>query len=231
MDKEGLRKGLAELIGTFWLVFAGCGSVMLQARLDGAMGLLAVALAFGLSVVTMAYAIGHISGCHLNPAVTTGLFLAGRFKGKDLPLYVGAQVLGGVVAMLVLLIVADPHSWSEAARAVSNGYGEHSPGRYPLLSGLVAEVVLTFIFLVVILGSTSSKAPPGFAGLAIGLCLAMIHIVGIPVTGVSVNPARSLGPALFGGGWALGQLWLFLLAPVAGAALAGFVSRHVLERP
>jgi len=215
------RKCVAEGLGTFWLVLGGCGTAVLAAPHVGVLG---VALAFGLTVVTMAYAIGHVSGAHLNPAVSVGLWAAGRLSTRDLVGYVAAQVVGAILAAGVLLVVAKSASGGydpAAAGFAANGYGDHSPGHYGLVGGLVSEVVLTFVFLMVILGSTSKGAPGGFAGVAIGLCLTLIHLISIPVTNTSVNPARSTGPALFVGGWALEQLWLFWVAPIAGALLAG----------
>lgn len=221
------RRLTAEFIGTFWLVFGGCGSAVLAAAFpDVGIGLLGVALAFGLTVLTMAFAIGHISGCHLNPAVSVGLLAGGRFKAADLVPYVIAQVLGGIAGAGVLYLIASGKAGFDLAGGfASNGYAEHSPGGYTLLSAAVAEVVLTFMFLIVILGSTDKRAPAGFAPIAIGLCLTLIHLIGIPVTNLSVNPARSTGPAIFVGGWALAQLWLFWVAPIAGAALAGVTYR------
>jgi aquaporin Z len=217
------RRSTAEFVGTFWLVFGGCGSAVLAAAFPNVgIGLLGVSLAFGLTVLTMAYAIGHISGCHLNPAVSVGLVTGGRFPSSELLPYVVAQVLGGIAGAGVLYLIASGQAGFDIAGGLaSNGYGEHSPGGYPLGSALVAEIVLTFMFLVVILGATDRRAPAGFAGIAIGLALTLIHLIGIPVTNLSVNPARSTGPAVFVGGWALSQLWLFWLAPIAGAALAG----------
>ncbi len=227
------NKLLAEFLGTFWLTFGGCGSAVLAAKFiatEGAtplnlgIGLVGVSLAFGLTVLTMAYAIGHISGCHLNPAVSLGLCLGGRFKGSELPGYVLAQVLGAAAGAGVLYVIASGQSgFSVAGGFASNGFGTHSPGGYSMAAALVAEVVLTFFFLLIILGATDSRAPQGFAPIAIGLGLTLIHLIGIPVTNLSVNPARSTGPALFVGGWALQQLWLFWVAPLAGAALAGVV--------
>jgi aquaporin Z len=227
------NKLLAEFFGTFWLTFGGCGSAVLAAKFlatEGAtpinlgIGLVGVSLAFGLTVLTIAYAIGHVSGCHLNPAVSLGLFVGGRFKGAELPGYVLAQVLGGIAGAAVLYLIASGQAgFSLAGGFASNGYGAHSPGAYSLTACLVAEVVLTFFFLLIILGATDSRAPQGFAPLAIGLGLTLIHLIGIPVTNLSVNPARSTGPALFVGGWAVQQLWLFWLAPLIGAALAGVV--------
>jgi aquaporin Z len=227
------RRALAEFIGTFWLVFGGCGSAVLAAAVPNVgIGYLGVALAFGLTVLTMAFAIGHISGCHLNPAVSVGLVVGKRFPAKDLVPYVFAQVVGGIVAALVLYLIASGKAGFDVAGGfAANGYGEHSPGQYSLVACLLAEVVLTFMFLVVILGATDSRAPKGFAPIAIGLCLTLIHLVGIPVTNLSVNPARSTGPALFVGGWAMQQLWLFWVAPIVGAALAGIVYPLVAEAP
>jgi aquaporin Z len=219
------KKSVAEFIGTFWLVFGGCGSAVLAAAVpDLGIGFAGVALAFGLTVLTMAYAIGHISGCHLNPAVSLGLAVAGRFKYSELPAYVVAQVLGAIAAAAVLSLIAGGAAGYEGGLA-SNGFGAHSPGGYSLQSGLVAEIVLTLMFLFVILGATDKRAPAGFAPIAIGLCLTLIHLISIPVTNTSVNPARSTGPALLEGGIALQQLWLFWLAPLAGAAIGGIVYR------
>jgi len=215
---------VAETIGTFWLVFGGCGAAVLAAKFpEVGIGFVGVAFAFGLTVLTMAYAIGHISGCHLNPAVSVGLMTAGRFPANELPAYIGAQVVGGIVAAAVLYVIASGAPGFDAAASgfASNGYAERSPGGYSLVSGLVAEIVLTYFFLTVILGATDGRAPAGFAGLAIGLCLTLIHLIGIPVTNVSVNPARSTGPALFAGGAAIAQLWLFWIAPIVGGGLAG----------
>lgn len=226
------RRATAEFIGTFWLVFGGCGSAVLAAAFpEVGIGLLGVALAFGLTVLTMAYSIGHISGCHLNPAVTIGLWAGRRFPAKDILPYVIAQLAGAVLAALVLYVIASGKpGWSLAESGLAaNGYGAHSPGGYGLASGLIAEVVLTFMFLVVILGSTDRRAPAGFAPLAIGMALTLIHLISIPVTNTSVNPARSTGPALVVGGWALQQLWLFWLAPVAGALLGGLAYRIMAE--
>ncbi len=226
------RRATAEFIGTFWLVLGGCGSAVLAAAFpEVGIGLLGVALAFGLTVLTMAYSIGHISGCHLNPAVTIGLWAGRRFPAKDILPYVIAQLAGAVLAALVLYVIASGKpGWSLAESGLAaNGYGAHSPGGYGLASGLIAEVVLTFMFLVVILGSTDRRAPAGFAPLAIGMALTLIHLISIPVTNTSVNPARSTGPALVVGGWALQQLWLFWLAPVAGALLGGLAYRIMAE--
>lgn len=220
-------RSLAECVGTFWLVFGGCGSAVLAAGFpDVGIGLLGVSLAFGLTVLTMAYAFGHISGCHLNPAVSLGLWTARRFPGSELLAYIPAQLVGGIVGAAVLYLIASgKDGFSASDGFAANGYGQHSPGGYSLLAGLVAEVVLTFMFLLIILGATSRRAPIGFAPLAIGLGLTLIHLIGIPVTNVSVNPARSTGPALFVGGWALSQLWLFWVAPIGGAVLAGLTYR------
>lgn len=219
------KRSFAEFIGTFWLVFGGCGSAVLAAAFPSlGIGFVGVALAFGLTVLTMAFAIGHISGCHLNPAVSVGLVVAKRFSVSDLPAYVIAQLLGGVAGAGVLYTIASGKSGFQLAGGfASNGYGEHSPGGYSLTACLVAEIVLTFFFLMIILGSTDTRAPKGFAPLAIGFGLTLVHLIGIPVTNLSVNPARSTGPAIFVGGWALQQLWLFWIAPVVGAVLAGAV--------
>lgn len=217
------RKIAAEYVGTFWLVFGGCGSAVLAAAFPNVgIGFLGVAFAFGLTVMTMAYAIGHISGCHLNPAVSVGLAVAKRFPGSELVAYIVAQVAGGITAALVLYVIASGKAGFDLAGGfASNGYAEHSPGGYSLVACLVAEVVLTFMFLMIILGATDRRAPAGFAPIAIGLGLTLIHLIGIPVTNLSVNPARSTGPALLVGGWAIQQLWLFWVAPIVGAALAG----------
>ena len=231
--KDLKSKLIAEFLGTFWLVFGGCGSAVLAAKfiaMEGVtpinlgIGLVGVSFAFGLTVLTMAYAIGHISGCHLNPAVSIGLFIGKRFSGAELLPYIVAQVLGAVAGAGVLAVIAGGQDgFSMAGGFASNGYGDHSPGKYSMVAALVAEVVLTFFFLLIILGATDKRAPQGFAPIAIGLGLTLIHLIGIPVTNLSVNPARSTGPALFVGGWALQQLWLFWLAPIVGAALAGVV--------
>jgi aquaporin Z len=214
----------AEFIGTFWLVLGGCGSAVLAAGApEVGIGWLGVSLAFGLTVLTMAFAIGHISGCHLNPAVSVGLLVGGRFPAGELLPYVVAQVLGGIVAGLVLYVIASGVPGFETGGFAANGYGEHSPGGYGLVSGLVTEVVMTFMFLIIILGATDERAPAGLAPVAIGLGLTLIHLISIPVTNTSVNPARSTGVAVVEGGWALSQLWLFWLAPIVGAALAGIV--------
>ncbi|ABK17717.1 aquaporin Z [Syntrophobacter fumaroxidans] len=216
---------LAEFIGTFWLVLGGCGSAVLSAAFPKVgIGLLGVALAFGLTVLTMAYAVGHISGCHLNPAVSVGLFVGRRFPGSDLIPYIVAQVAGGIAGAGVLYLIASGQAgFSLAGGLASNGFGDHSPGGYSLSSALITEIVLTFMFLMIILGSTDGRAPQGFAPIAIGLGLTLIHLIGIPVTNLSVNPARSTGPAVFVGGWAIAQLWVFWVAPIIGAALAGLV--------
>ncbi|MEK0083338.1 aquaporin Z [Benzoatithermus flavus] len=221
------RKCAAEAIGTFWLTFAGCGSAVLAAAFPQVgIGLLGVSLAFGLSVVTMAYAIGHISGCHLNPAVTVGLTAGGRFPAADVVSYIAAQVIGAIVAGAVLYVIASGAPGFDPGKGfAANGYGVHSPGQYGLLAGLLVEVVMTGMFLFIIMGSTHGKAPAGFAPLAIGLGLTLVHLVSIPVTNTSVNPARSTGVALFAGGWALGQLWLFWIAPLLGGAAGGVLYR------
>jgi aquaporin Z len=228
-----IRKLSAEAIGTFWLTFAGCGSAVIAAGFPQVgIGLLGVSLAFGLTVVTMAYAIGHVSGCHLNPAVTVGLAAGGRFPpGQILP-YVVAQVIGGIAGAAVLYVIASGAPEFDVAKGfASNGFAEHSPGKYGLVACLVTEVVMTMMFLFIIMGATHGKAPAGFAPLAIGLGQTLIHLVSIPVTNTSVNPARSTGPALFVGGWALQQLWLFWIAPLIGGALGGIVYRWVSEEP
>jgi aquaporin Z len=219
----------AEFIGTFWLVLGGCGSAVLAAAFPNVgIGLLGVSLAFGLTVVTMAYAIGHISGCHLNPAVSIGLWAGGRFDGRKLLPYIVAQVLGAIVAGGVLYIIASGKAgFNLAAGFASNGYGEHSPGHYSLLAALTCEVVMTMMFLLVILGATDKRAPPGFAPIAIGLALTLIHLISIPVTNTSVNPARSTGVALFVGDWAVSQLWLFWIAPIVGAILGALAYRAI----
>jgi aquaporin Z len=218
------KRAIAEFFGTFWLVFGGCGAAVLDAAFPQlGIGFLGVALAFGLTVLTMAFAIGHISGCHLNPAVSVGLVAGKRFPASDLLPYIVAQVLGGICGAGTLYVIASGKPGFELGGFASNGYAAHSPGEYPLLSCLVAEVVLTFFFLMIIMGSTDKRAPAGFAPIAIGLGLTLIHLIGIPVTNLSVNPARSTGPAIFVGGWAIQQLWLFWLAPIVGGALAGGV--------
>ena len=217
----------AEMLGTFWLVLGGCGAAVLAAAFPQVgVGLLGVALAFGLTVLTMAYAIGHISGCHLNPAVTVGLWAGGRFPAVDVIPYILAQVIGALIGAAVLYLIASGKAGFDLAGGfASNGYGQHSPAGYSLLSALLCEVVMTFMFLAVILGSTDQRAPAGMAPLAIGLCLTLIHLISIPVTNTSVNPARSTGPALFVGDWAVAQLWLFWVAPLVGAAIAGIAYR------
>jgi aquaporin Z len=221
------KKLTVEFIGTFWLVLGGCGSAVLAAAFpEVGIGLLGVSLAFGLTVLTMAYAVGHVSGCHLNPAVSFGLWAGGRFPAKELIPYIVSQVLGGIAGAGVLYVVASGKAGFDLAGGfASNGYGAHSPGGYSATAGFVTELVMTFIFLVVILGATHKLAPAGFAGIPIGLCLTLIHLVSIPVTNTSVNPARSTGPALFVGGWAIAQLWMFWVAPILGAVIAGAVSR------
>ncbi len=226
------KKMAAEFFGTFWLVLGGCGSAVLAAKFPGVgIGLLGVALAFGLTVLTMAYAIGHISGCHLNPAVTIGLWAGGRFKATEILPYILSQVLGGIAGAGVLYLIASGQvGFDINSGLASNGYSEHSPGAYSLTSGFVTEVVMTFMFLFIILGSTDERAPKGFAPIAIGLGLTLIHLISIPVTNTSVNPARSTGPALIVGGWAISQLWLFWVAPIIGALLAGFVYNMILGK-
>lgn len=227
-----MKRAVAEFVGTFWLVFGGCGSAVLAAAFpELGIGFLGVAFAFGLTLLTMAYAIGHISGCHINPAVSIGLAAGRRFPGSELPAYIVAQVLGAVVASAVLFVIASGKPGFELGGFASNGYGANSPGGYTLMACLVAEVVLTFMFLMIILGATDRRAPAGFAPIAIGLGLTLIHLIGIPVTNTSVNPARSTGPALFAGGWALQQLWLFWVAPIVGAVLAGLVYPAMAREP
>lgn len=228
------KKLIAELLGTFWLVFGGCGSAVLAAAFDGTasnlgIGLVGVSLAFGLTVVTMAYAIGHISGCHLNPAVTLGLVAGGRHPAKEAGAYILAQVTGAILAGAVLYVIATGKPGAEIGGFAANGYGEHSPGGYSFVAALVAEVVLTMFFLLIIMGSTDARAPAGFAPLAIGLGLTLIHLIGIPVTNLSVNPARSTGPAVFVGGWALAQLWAFWVAPIVGGVLGGVIYKSTFE--
>jgi aquaporin Z len=224
-----MKRYAAEFIGTFWLVLGGCGSAVLAAAFpDVGIGLAGVSLAFGLTVLTMAFAIGHISGCHLNPAVSIGLWAGGRFPAKDLIPYIVAQVVGGIVAGGVLYLIASGKAgFSLSGGFASNGYGEHSPGGYALGAALVCEVVMTMMFLVVILGATDARAPAGFAPIAIGLCLTLIHLISIPVTNTSVNPARSTGVAVYVGGWAVEQLWLFWVAPIVGALLGAVVYRII----
>ena len=220
----------AEFLGTFWLVFGGCGSAVLAAAFPQVgIGLLGVSFAFGLSVLTMAYAVGHVSGGHFNPAVTVGVFAAGRFPAKNILPYILVQVAGAVAGAGILYLIASGKAGFDASAGfASNGYGANSPGGYTLVAALLTEVVMTFFFLIVILGATDERAPKGFAPIAIGLALTLIHLVSIPVTNTSVNPARSIGPAIFAGGWAINQLWLFLVAPIAGAFLAGAAHRLLL---
>mgnify|MGYP001819400939 CR=1 FL=1 len=224
-----MQKYVAELVGTFWLVLGGCGSAVLAAGFpDVGIGLLGVSLAFGLTVLTMAYAIGHISGCHLNPAVSIGLWAGGRFEASDLAGYIIAQVLGGILAGGVLYLIASGASGFDlSAGFAANGYAEHSPGGYSLTAALITEVVMTMMFLLIILGATDGRAPAGFAPIAIGLGLTLIHLISIPVTNTSVNPARSTGVAVFVGDWAIGQLWLFWAAPIVGAVLGALVYRFI----
>ena len=222
------KRSVTEGLGTFWLVLGGCGSAVLAAAFpDVGIGLLGVSLAFGLTVLTMAFAIGHISGCHLNPAVTVGLVVGGRFAAKEMPAYIVAQVIGGVVAAALLYFIASgkPGFDLAASGLAANGYGDHSPGGYSMISGLVCEVVMTAMFILIIMGATDTRVPAGFAPIAIGLALTLIHLISIPVTNTSVNPARSTGPALIVGGWALQQLWMFWLAPLVGAAIGGLTYR------
>lgn len=228
------KRAMAEFFGTFWLVFGGCGSAVLAAAFPGlGIGFLGVSCAFGLTLLTMAFTIGPISGCHINPAVSVGLVVGKRFPASELLPYVVAQVAGGIVAAGVLYVIATGKAgFTLASGFASNGYGEHSPGGYSLVACLVAEVVLTMFFLLIIMGSTDERAPKGFAPIAIGLSLTLIHLISIPVTNTSVNPARSTGPAIFAGGWAVAQLWLFWLAPIVGAALAGVIYQSVFaEQP
>ena len=224
-----MNKYIAELFGTFWLVLGGCGSAVLAATFpDVGIGLLGVSLAFGLTVLTMAYAIGHISGCHLNPAVSIGLWAGGRFPANQLLPYIAAQVIGAIVAGGVLYLIASGQAgFDVAAGFASNGYGEHSPGGYSMMSGLLAEIVMTMMFLIIILGATDDRAPPGFAPIAIGLGLTLIHLISIPITNTSVNPARSTGVAVFVGDWAVAQLWLFWVAPIIGGVLGATVYRYI----
>jgi aquaporin Z len=230
-----MKRCLAEFVGTFWLVFGGCGSAVLAAAFPDkanavGIGFVGVSLAFGLTVLTMAYAIGHISGCHLNPAVSVGLWAGKRFPAADLFPYIGSQVFGAILAAGALFVIASGKAGFDVTKGfASNGFGEHSPGTYSLLACFVAEFVLTFMFLMIIMGATDRRAPQGFAPIAIGLGLTLIHLISIPVTNTSVNPARSTGPALFAGGWAIAQLWLFWIAPILGAAAAGFFYSQVLE--
>lgn len=225
-----MKKNLSEFIGTFWLVFGGCGSALLAAGFPVlGIGFAGVSIAFGLTVLTIAYSLGHISGAHLNPAVTLGLWAGGRFSGKEILPYVISQISGGIAAAGVLYIIVTGNG-SEIGNFAANGYGEHSPGNYSMLSAIVTEFVMTFMFLIVILGATDEKAPKGFAGLAIGLALTLIHLVSIPVTNTSVNPARSISQALFVGDWALCQLWLFILIPILGAMTAGIVYKYLQKK-
>lgn len=229
LKEAGMRKYGAEFFGTFWLVLGGCGSAVLAAQFPGVgIGLLGVSLAFGLTVLTMAFAIGHISGCHLNPAVSFGLWAGGRFSGKELVPYIISQVLGGIAAGGVLLVIASGKPGFDINLGFAcNGFDTHSPGGYSMLSALVTEVVMTMMFILVILGATDERAPKGFAPIAIGLCLTLIHLISIPVTNTSVNPARSTGVALYAGGWAIRQLWMFWVAPIAGGILGALVYRFI----
>lgn len=225
-----MKKYFAEFFGTFWLVFGGCGSAVLAAAFpELGIGFVGVSFAFGLTVLTMAYAVGHISGGHFNPAVSVGLFVGGRFNSKDLLPYIVSQVLGAIVAGAVLYLIASGKAGFDAAASgfASNGYGEHSPNGFSMLSALLIEIILTAFFLIIILGSTDERAPKGFAPIAIGLGLTLIHLISIPVTNTSVNPARSTGVALFQGGWAIEQLWLFWLAPVVGAIIGAFIYKFI----
>jgi len=226
------KKLTAEFIGTFWLVLGGCGSAVFAAAFpDLGIGFVGVSLAFGLTVLTMAFAIGHISGCHLNPAVTFGLWAGGRFSGKEITPYIIAQLLGAIVAAaLLFLIVSGKSDFNGIGGFAANGYGEHSPGGYSMFSGFITEVAMTFMFLIVILGATDERVPKGFAPIAIGLCLVLIHLISIPITNTSVNPARSTSQALFVGGWAIKQLWMFWVAPILGALLAGVVYNYMRPR-
>jgi len=223
-----LKRSTTELLGTFWLVLGGCGSAVLAAS---GIGVLGVALAFGLTVLTMAFAIGHISGCHLNPAVSVGLYVGGRFPAKELPAYIIAQVIGGVLAAALIYFIASGKEGFDLAASglASNGYGEHSPGGYSMAAGFVTELVMTAMFILIILGATDKRAPAGLAPIAIGLALTLIHLISIPVTNTSVNPARSTGPALLVGGWAIEQLWLFWLAPLLGAVIGGVSYRWLVN--
>ncbi|NNA55125.1 aquaporin Z [Pseudomonas koreensis] len=220
------KRSVTELLGTFWLVLGGCGSAVIAASSPLGIGVLGVALAFGLTVLTMAFAIGHISGCHLNPAVSVGLFVGGRFPAKELPAYIIAQVLGAILAAaLIAHIASGKEGFDIAAGLASNGYGEHSPGKYSMAAGFVTELVMTGMFVIIILGATDKRAPAGLAPIAIGLGLTLIHLISIPVTNTSVNPARSTGPALMVGGWAIAQLWMFWVAPLIGAVVGGGIYR------
>lgn len=225
-----MKKNLAEFIGTFWLVLGGCGSAVLAASFpDVGIGLAGVSLAFGLTVLTMVYAVGHISGAHFNPAVTIGLWAGGRISSKEILPYVISQIAGGIAAAAVLYVIATGNG-SEIGTFAANGYGEHSPGGYSMVAAILAELVMTFMFLLIILGATDEKAPAGFAGVAIGLALTLIHLISIPVTNTSVNPARSISQAVFVGDWALAQLWLFIAIPIAGAILAGLVYKFLKSK-
>ena len=225
-----MKKFLAEFIGTFWLVFGGCGSALLAAGFpDTGIGFVGVSMAFGLTVLTIAYSLGHISGAHLNPAVTIGLVVAGRHPAKEAASYIVAQILGGIAAATVLYFIVTGNG-SEIGSFAANGYAEHSPGNYSMAAAFLTEVVMTFMFLIIIIGATDGRAPAGFAGIAIGLALTLIHLVSIPVTNTSVNPARSISQALYVGDWAISQLWLFIIAPVVGAALAGLVYNVFKEK-
>ncbi|ABU72033.1 MULTISPECIES: aquaporin Z [Vibrio] len=226
-----MNKYMAEVFGTFWLVLGGCGSAVLAAGFpDVGIGLLGVSLAFGLTVLTMAFAIGHISGCHLNPAVTIGLWAGGRFDTKDVVPYIIAQVIGGVIAGGILYVIATGQAGFDVVGSgfAANGYGAHSPGQYSMVAALVTEVVMTMMFLIVIMGATDKRAPQGFAPIAIGLCLTLIHLISIPVTNTSVNPARSTGVAVFVGDWAVSQLWLFWVAPIVGGILGALIYKNLL---
>ncbi|TOL30650.1 aquaporin Z [Vibrio parahaemolyticus] len=228
-----MNKYLAEAFGTFWLVLGGCGSAVLAAGFpDVGIGLLGVALAFGLTVLTMAFAIGHISGCHLNPAVTVGLWAGGRFDTKDVAPYIIAQVIGGLIAGGILYVIATGQAGFDVAGSgfAANGYGEHSPGQYSMLAALVSEIVMTMMFLIVIMGATDKRAPQGFAPIAIGLCLTLIHLISIPVTNTSVNPARSTAVAMYVGDWAVSQLWLFWVAPIVGGVLGAVIYKNLLGK-
>ncbi|HGF5082786.1 TPA: aquaporin Z [Vibrio parahaemolyticus] len=228
-----MNKYLAEAFGTFWLVLGGCGSAVLAAGFpDVGIGLLGVALAFGLTVLTMAFAIGHISGCHLNPAVTVGLWAGGRFDTKDVAPYIIAQVIGGLIAGGILYVIATGHAGFDVVGSgfAANGYGEHSPGQYSMLAALVSEIVMTMMFLIVIMGATDKRAPQGFAPIAIGLCLTLIHLISIPVTNTSVNPARSTAVAMYVGDWAVSQLWLFWVAPIVGGVLGAVIYKNLLGK-
>ncbi len=225
--KTEMKKNVAEFLGTFWLVLGGCGSAVLAAAFpEVGIGLLGVSLAFGLTVLTIAYSLGHISGAHLNPAVTIGLWAGGKFNAKEVAPYIISQILGAILAAAILYFIATGNG-SEIGGFAANGYGEHSPGGYSLCAAVLTEFVMTFMFLIVILGATDERAPKGFAGVAIGLALTLIHLISIPVTNTSVNPARSISQAIFVGDWALSQLWLFILVPIAGAALAGMVYKYL----